>query len=158
MLEVLYAVTGESIGVFEKTDFAEGSVTVKALKQRLAQKIGIPRFNYGSFKTIANWMISKPWPRTRRWPFKLYSFWSRSIFRLTGSKIRASWWHVWKIMPFCLRITWTSHEIPTLKMHVERHPWDRQPATEVSYAYLYWLSPVPTKTKARQMLEQHLCT
>ena len=42
MLEVLSAVTGESIAVFEEVDFAEGSV--KALKQRLAQKIGIPRF------------------------------------------------------------------------------------------------------------------
>ena len=42
MLEVLSAVTGESIAVFEEVDFAESSV--KALKQRLAQKIGIPRF------------------------------------------------------------------------------------------------------------------
>ena len=42
MIEVLSAVTGESIAVFEEVDFAEGSV--KALKQRLAQKIGIPRF------------------------------------------------------------------------------------------------------------------
>ena len=42
MLEVLSAVTGESIAVFEEVDFAEGSV--KALKQRLAHKIGIPRF------------------------------------------------------------------------------------------------------------------
>ena len=42
MLEVLSAVTGESIAIFEEVDFAEGSV--KALKHRLAQKIGIPRF------------------------------------------------------------------------------------------------------------------
>ena len=42
MLEVLSAVTGEPIAVFEEVDFAEGSV--KALKQRLAQTIGIPRF------------------------------------------------------------------------------------------------------------------
>ena len=42
MLEVLSAVTGESIALFEEVDFAESSV--KALKQRLAQKIGIPRF------------------------------------------------------------------------------------------------------------------
>ena len=42
MLEVLSAVTGESIAVFEEVDFTEGSV--KALKQRLAHKIGIPRF------------------------------------------------------------------------------------------------------------------
>ena len=42
MLEVLSAVTGESIAVFEEGDFAEGSV--KAIKQHLAQKIGIPRF------------------------------------------------------------------------------------------------------------------
>ena len=42
MLEVLSAVTGESIAVFEEVDFAEGSV--KALKQLLAQKIGVPRF------------------------------------------------------------------------------------------------------------------
>ena len=42
MLEVLSAVTGESIAIFEEVDFAEGSV--KALKQRLAHKIGIPRF------------------------------------------------------------------------------------------------------------------
>ena len=44
MLEVLSAVTGESIVVFEEVDFAEGEGSVKALKQRLAQKIGIPRF------------------------------------------------------------------------------------------------------------------
>ena len=42
MLEVLSAVTGESIAVFDEVDFAEGSV--KALKQRLARKIGLPRF------------------------------------------------------------------------------------------------------------------
>ena len=42
MLEVLSAVTGESIALFEEVDFAEGSV--KALKQRLAQKIGVPSF------------------------------------------------------------------------------------------------------------------
>ena len=42
MLEVFSAVTGESIAVFEEVEFAEGSV--KALKKRLAQKIGIPRF------------------------------------------------------------------------------------------------------------------
>ena len=42
MLEVLSALTGESIAVFEELDFAEGSV--KAIKQRLAQQIGIPRF------------------------------------------------------------------------------------------------------------------
>ena len=41
MLEVLSARTGESIAVFEDVGFAEGSV--KALKQRLAQKIGISR-------------------------------------------------------------------------------------------------------------------
>ena len=44
MLEVLSAVTGASIAVFEEVDFAEGEGSVKALKQRLAQKIGIPRF------------------------------------------------------------------------------------------------------------------
>ena len=44
MLEVLSAVTGASIVVFEEVDFAEGEGSVKALKQRLAQKIGIPRF------------------------------------------------------------------------------------------------------------------
>ena len=42
MLEVLSAVTGESIAVFDEVDFAEGSV--KALKQLLAPKIGLPRF------------------------------------------------------------------------------------------------------------------
>ena len=42
MLEVLSPLTGKSIAVFEEVDIPEGSV--KALKQRLAQKIGIPRF------------------------------------------------------------------------------------------------------------------
>ena len=42
MLEVLSAVTGESIAVFEEVDLSEGSV--KAVKHRLAQTIGIPRF------------------------------------------------------------------------------------------------------------------
>ena len=48
MLEVLSAVTGVSIAVFEEVDFAEGSV--KALKQCLAQKIGIPRFRLRLFQ------------------------------------------------------------------------------------------------------------
>ena len=42
MLEVISAVTGEPIAVFEEVDFAEGSA--KAVKHRLAQTIGIPRF------------------------------------------------------------------------------------------------------------------
>ena len=41
-VEVVSAVTGESISVFEKEEFADASV--KALKQRLAQQIGVPRF------------------------------------------------------------------------------------------------------------------
>ena len=42
MLEVLSAVTGESIAVFEDEEIADASV--KAWKQRLARKIGFPRF------------------------------------------------------------------------------------------------------------------
>jgi len=42
VLEVASGVTGESIAVFEQEEFADASV--KALKQRLAQQIGIPRF------------------------------------------------------------------------------------------------------------------
>ena len=42
MLVVLSAVTGESIADFEEVDF--GDATVKALKQRLAQMLGFPRF------------------------------------------------------------------------------------------------------------------
>ena len=42
MLEVLSAMTGESIAVFEDDEIADASV--KALKQRLARKIGVPRF------------------------------------------------------------------------------------------------------------------
>ena len=42
MLEVLSAVTGEQIAVFEDDELADASV--KGLKQRLAQKLGIPRF------------------------------------------------------------------------------------------------------------------
>ena len=41
-VEVVSAVTGESIAVFENEEFADASV--KAFKKRLAQKIGIPRF------------------------------------------------------------------------------------------------------------------
>ena len=41
-VEVVSAVTGESIAVFEKEEFADASV--KAFKQRLAQQIGLPRF------------------------------------------------------------------------------------------------------------------
>ena len=41
-VEVVSAVTGESIAVLEKEEFADASV--KVLKQRLAQQIGIPRF------------------------------------------------------------------------------------------------------------------
>ena len=42
MLEVLSAVTGESVAVFEHQELADASV--KALKQDLARKIGLPRF------------------------------------------------------------------------------------------------------------------
>ena len=42
MVEVLYAVSGESIAAFEREDFADG--TVRVLRQRLAQMIGVPRF------------------------------------------------------------------------------------------------------------------
>ena len=42
MLEVLSAVTGESVAVFEHEELADASV--KALKQCLAKKLGIPRF------------------------------------------------------------------------------------------------------------------
>ena len=42
MPEVLSAMTGESIAVFEEDEIADASV--KALKQRLARKIGVPRF------------------------------------------------------------------------------------------------------------------
>ena len=42
MLEVLSAVTGESIAVLEDDEIADASV--KALKQRLAKQIGLPRF------------------------------------------------------------------------------------------------------------------
>ena len=42
MLEVLFAVTGESIAVFEGDELADASV--KGLKQRLGQKLGVPRF------------------------------------------------------------------------------------------------------------------
>ena len=60
MLEVLSAVTGESIAAFEEVDFAEGSV--KALKQLLAQKIGIPRFRLRLLQdNCACWMTIKPW-------------------------------------------------------------------------------------------------
>ena len=41
-VEVVSAVTGQSIAVFEKEELADASV--KALKQRLAQQIGVPRF------------------------------------------------------------------------------------------------------------------
>ena len=42
MIEVLSAVTGESVAVFEHAELADTSV--KALKQRLTQELGIPRF------------------------------------------------------------------------------------------------------------------
>eukprot|EP00434_Breviolum_minutum_P034270 symbB.v1.2.030325.t1/scaffold3400.1/size59204/1 len=42
MLEVLSAVTGESIAVFEDEEIADASA--KALKQRLAETVGLPRF------------------------------------------------------------------------------------------------------------------
>ena len=41
-VEVVSAVTGESIAVFEREEFADASV--KASKQRLAQQICVPRF------------------------------------------------------------------------------------------------------------------
>eukprot|EP00434_Breviolum_minutum_P000992 symbB.v1.2.000869.t1/scaffold38.1/size396883/9 len=46
--QVVSAVTGEPIAALENEDFAEASV--KALKQRLAQKIGLPRFRLRLFQ------------------------------------------------------------------------------------------------------------
>lgn len=60
MPEVLSAVTGESIAVFEKTDFAD----VKALNRRFffAEECGVLTLpNYGvPSPTTANWMMIKP--------------------------------------------------------------------------------------------------
>ena len=42
MLEVLFAVTGEPIAVFEDDELADASVM--GFKQHLAQKLGVPRF------------------------------------------------------------------------------------------------------------------
>ena len=59
MLEVLSAVTGESIAVFEEVDFAEGSAKAlshSAWLKRLASQAS----DYGSFKTTPHWMIIKP--------------------------------------------------------------------------------------------------
>ena len=46
--QVVSAVTGEPIAALENEDFAEASV--KAVKQRLAQKIGLPRFRLRLFQ------------------------------------------------------------------------------------------------------------
>ena len=59
MLEVLSAVTGESIVVFEKVDFAD--VAVKTLKQRAwRRRLASQASDYGSFKTTARCMTIKP--------------------------------------------------------------------------------------------------
>ena len=60
MLEVLSAVTGESIVVvFEKVDFAD--VAVKTLKQRAwRRRLASHASDYGSFKTTARCMTIKP--------------------------------------------------------------------------------------------------
>ena len=97
MLEVLSAVTGESVVVFEKVDSAD--VAVKTLKQRAWRRsLASHASDYGSFKTTARCMTIKPWSTIRPWPFKLYSLWSWSFCRLTGSKIGASWsmWGQWR--------------------------------------------------------------
>ena len=97
MLEVLSAVTGESVVVFEKVDSAD--VAVKTLKQRAWRRsLASHASDYGSFKTTAHCMTIKPWSTIRPWPFKLYSLWSWSFCRLTGSKIGASWsmWGQWR--------------------------------------------------------------
>ena len=60
MLEVLSAVTGESIAVFEEVEIADAG-SVKALKQRLAdRRLASHASDYGSFKTTARWMTIKP--------------------------------------------------------------------------------------------------
>ena len=59
MLEVLSAVTGESVVVFEKVDSAD--VAVKTLKQRAWRRsLASHASDYGSFKTNVHWMTIKP--------------------------------------------------------------------------------------------------
>ena len=94
--------------------------------------------DYGSFTTTAHWMTIKPWSKIRSWPFKLCSLSSWSFSCPTGSRIRAWWWHVSKMMTSFLSSIWTSHEIPILKMQMQWRPCVRHPLTEVSNAYLYW--------------------
>ena len=136
MLEVLSAVTGESFGVFEEVDFAEGSV--KAIKQRLAQMIGIPRFRL--------WLLQDNCPLDddqtliddQRFTLQVVQLVILDFQPMTGSRIRASLWHVRKMMTSSLSSTWTSHEVPILKMQMQWRRCMRHPSMDVSNACLYW--------------------
>ena len=92
MLEVLSALTGESIAVFQDLGFAEGSV--KALKQRLAQKIG-------SFKTSAHWTTSQVDRLSKVYPSSRPPCDPGASAASHESRIRASWWPVARVMANC---------------------------------------------------------
>ena len=90
MLQVLLvsAVTGETIAVLENEDFAEASV--KTLKKRLAQKIGIPRFRLRLFQDNC------PMDDDQTLALQVAQ---RVILEFLQSKIRKSWWYAKEIMP-----------------------------------------------------------
>ena len=82
--------------------------------------------------------IEQPGPESMACFKKTNPLWSWSFSRLTGSRIRASWWHVRKMMTSFLSSTWTSHGIPILKMQMQWRPWLRHLSMEVSNVYIYW--------------------
>ena len=131
MLEVLSALTRESIAVFEDEELADAPV--KALKKRLAQKLGIPRFRLRILQgncplddnqtliddqTLTHTVVQLPPDREQ----------DEGIIAASA-----------EIMTSFLSSTWTSHKIPMSRMsNKQRRPHVRQPSPEVSIAYLYW--------------------
>ena len=136
MLEVLSAVTGESFVVFDEADFAEGSV--KALKQRLAQKIGVPRFRLR--------LLQDNCPLDDNQTLFENQTWTLQVIQLVKMEfLPPDMEQDHEIMVAC-----EENDDKLLEKHLS------QPPMEVSNAYCYCLKLVPTKTKARQMMEQRL--
>ena len=148
MLEVLSAVTGESIAVFQDEEIAGASV--KALKQRLAQKIGVPRFQLRLLQDNC------PLDDDQTLAIQVVQLVILDFLPPDVEQDR-------EIMVACRQnndslLEKHLNQPRSPNVQIKSHPCMRQPPTEVSNAYFYCLKLVPTKTNARQMMEQRLCT
>ena len=145
-VEVVSAVSGESIAVFEQEEFADASV--KVLKQCLAQQIGLPRFRLQLLRD------NSPLDDDQTVAPGVVQLVKMDLLPRNAEQDRE------------MIVACEENDDKLLEQHLNK---PRNPNFEdangitplsaaVSVAYCYCLKLVPTKTKARQMMEQRLFT